>query len=202
MRTALPALKDSSVQPPPPAYPEDRELARSVVAGDPQALGVFSERIACLRPILAAQNARVGGMLGEHDLADLAQDSLLVAWKKLPAFDGATTLEAWLYTICYYLLMNRIRKHSLRLSVMKSLDEQSSPDPQESVPDPWRYEELYASIEKLPSEERVVIQLKHFKGLTFKEVGERLSISTNTIKARYYRARTKLMALLNPELVS
>ena len=51
---------------------------------------------------------------------------------------------------------------------------------------------------ELPSEQRAVLHLKLWEGLTFEAVGETLSISSNTAASRYRYGLDKLRARLRP----
>ena len=57
-------------------------------------------------------------------------------------------------------------------------------------------ERLLEGLGELPPELGLVLQLKHIEGLTFDQIGERLAISPNTAKTRYYRGLDKLRGRL------
>ena len=46
------------------------------------------------------------------------------------------------------------------------------------------YDYIYAALDRLPQADRLAMELKHFEHLTFLEIGERLGVSPNTVKAR------------------
>ncbi|MGY8716457.1 MAG: RNA polymerase sigma factor, partial [Verrucomicrobiia bacterium] len=50
----------------------------------------------------------------------------------------------------------------------------------------------------LPSEQREVVVLKVWGGLTFAQIAEQLDLSANTAASRYRYALTKLREALNP----
>ena len=54
-------------------------------------------------------------------------------------------------------------------------------------------------IERIDPRDAEVIQLKHFRHLSFDEIGETLGISPNTAKSRYYRALVRLREMLDPQ---
>jgi RNA polymerase sigma-70 factor, ECF subfamily len=55
---------------------------------------------------------------------------------------------------------------------------------------------LESALRELPPEQREVIYLKVFEGLTFQEIGERCSVSLNTAASRYRYALAALRASL------
>lgn len=147
----------------------------------------------CVPRILAVQNKRAGRPLDEHDLADLAQDVLLLVWKKLPSFEGASALETWVYSFCYLQFMNASRRKArLRTRASDEAPAEAAADPQES----GRFEELYEGVESLPPAERRVIELRLSSELTFDEIGRASDEPVSTVKSRYYKAIQRLAAFL------
>lgn len=57
---------------------------------------------------------------------------------------------------------------------------------------------LLEAVDALDRPEAEVIELKHFEGLSFTEVAARLSISSNSVKTRYYRGLRRLEQRLSP----
>lgn len=181
------------------AHAQDLELVQRATLGEPDALEAVIERLRCVPPILAARNAQLGRPLDEHDLADLAQDTLIVIWKKLPTYAGRATLESWSYRICSLELMNAIRKQRRRPRAVGGSDDSVPSGPEPSVdrtPSPADYEHVYVGLERLGPPENEVVRLKHFEHLTFAEIAERMNTSSNTVKTRYYRGLLRLRGLL------
>lgn len=63
-------------------------------------------------------------------------------------------------------------------------------------PDPTAQEAVESVLASLPDEQREVVVLHAFEGLTFREVGERLGISGDTAASRFRYARDKLREIL------
>ncbi len=166
----------------------DRELLERARRGEELAVEPFVRRMGCVPRILSVLNRRLGTQLDEHDLADLAQDTVVLVWRKLDAFDGSCTLETWAYGIARLEYMNalrrklRARRNALELDVADSEAEQPSP-----AADGLAREELEGWLSELDPEESAVVRKKHFEGKTFEELAEELGISPNTAKTRYYR---------------
>ena len=89
----------------------------AVLRGVPGSLDQLVGRMECVPRFLASLNGRLGRPLGTHDLADLAQDTLVVIWEKLETFEGRATLESWTYRFCYLELMNSVRRKGRRRRV-------------------------------------------------------------------------------------
>ena len=60
-------------------------------------------------------------------------------------------------------------------------------------------EEVREALEKLPENLRIVLILKEYGGLNYKEIGRSLGISEGNVKVRVFRARERLSGLLDAE---
>jgi RNA polymerase sigma-70 factor (ECF subfamily) len=58
---------------------------------------------------------------------------------------------------------------------------------------------LDGALAALPAEQREVMYLKVFEGMTFQEIGERCGTSVNTAASRYRYAAAALRRALAPE---
>jgi len=175
-------------------------MVRRALTGGPEALRELANRLRCIPPILASRNARLGRPLTPEDLADLAQETLLLIWKKLGSFEGRAALETWVYRICCLELMNFFRKKDRRPEIVSQNFDELEADlvaaPQSGVD----HELIYKSLDRIKPDEAEIVRLKHFDDLTFEVIGERLGISPNTAKTRYYRGLEKLRRFLLPQL--
>jgi RNA polymerase sigma-70 factor (ECF subfamily) len=69
-----------------------------------------------------------------------------------------------------------------------------------SGPDEESVQILSASLAKLPEEQREIIILKFFEGLTFKEIASACGLSINTAASRYRYGLAKLRSLMEGKL--
>jgi RNA polymerase sigma-70 factor (ECF subfamily) len=60
-------------------------------------------------------------------------------------------------------------------------------------------EEIREALEKLPENLRIVMILKEYGELNYKEIGRSLGISEGNVKVRVFRARERLAGLLKTE---
>jgi RNA polymerase sigma-70 factor (ECF subfamily) len=61
---------------------------------------------------------------------------------------------------------------------------------------------LIEAIERLPSHYRSVVLLRYTNHLSFREIGQALSISTSTAKTHFHRAKKPLRTLLGSEFAN
>ena len=166
----------------------DLDLVRRVLAGDPKAREEFAECMQCIPRYLAAANARYGNPIEREDLADLAQDTLVVVWRKLATYEGRATLVSWTWRFCQLEFANRLRRQYRRgTGVAAPVEDLDDPALVVHDPVPQDLDQLEGSLQALGPPEEDVIRLKHFEHLMFADVAERLGISENTAKSRYYR---------------
>ncbi|MEM7205062.1 MAG: sigma-70 family RNA polymerase sigma factor [Planctomycetota bacterium] len=186
---------------PPPQFARDLALVRAARNGEERAILKLVERLRCIPRILTAQNAKFGFPLSEHDLADLVQDTAVVILGKLDLFAGRAPLEGWVYRVCCLEFMNGLRR-SRRQPV--AVDHTTAPVVDERADvareQVTQREQLLLALERVGGAEAEAVALKHFEGLTFAEIGERLDVPTNTAKTRYYRGLSQLEQILSREM--
>src|SRR5262245_15829783 len=175
----------------------DLELVRSVLAGQRAELPRLADRLTCLARLLQLLDRRHGHALGPEELADLAQDVLVLVWRKLSEYEGLAPLEGWTYGICLFEYRNALRRKRRLAEEARVIAARSGARAlEERDPDPWAFEEVHEALRRIGREEARVIRLKHFEGRTFEEIGVALGQSPNTVKARYYRGLEELRPLM------
>jgi RNA polymerase sigma-70 factor (ECF subfamily) len=60
----------------------------------------------------------------------------------------------------------------------------------------WEVFEVRSALDRLPDEERQVVRLSHFDGLTHVEIAAHLDIPVGTVKSRSHRAHQRLVEML------
>lgn len=192
--------EDPQLQPAPDLYhAADVELVRRCLEGVSEAKQEVLERLTCVPRYLATANRKAGHPLEPQDLSDLSQDMLILIWRKIATYEGRARLEYWAFSYCRFGFWNRARKHNQQKRMFSAdLDSIAESYAGEAdAPEAMDYSRLEDAMKGLPAPERTVIQLKHFEGLKFREISERLQISPNTVKGRYYRGLKELKTRLD-----
>jgi RNA polymerase sigma-70 factor (ECF subfamily) len=192
------------------AQQTDEELIRETLAGKEHA---FAELVRRYERRVAVTIRSVVGELSQEDLADIAQDIFLLAFKGLPSFRGEAQFGTWLTRIalrhCYRESKRRRKKRSIFQYFESRQDDNETPEtriPGTSKTDAGimageRHSEVIAALQELPEEFRTVLVLRVIEEMPVEEVAESLGISTGTVKSRLYRAKEKMRELLaNSEL--
>ena len=74
------------------------------------------------------------------------------------------------------------------------------PTPSQAMVEAERWEQLHCEIERLPEDEREIVELMWFHDLTQEQAAELCGITRRTVQRRWIRARLKLHAALKGEL--
>jgi RNA polymerase sigma-70 factor (ECF subfamily) len=165
----------------------DREILERFRLGDEAAVKAVYDRFG--GPVFALSMS----ILGEHGLAaDATQQTFIKAWRAASTYDPERSFAPWIYAIARRTAIDLYRKRS-RLVVSDEVDVVSFPPGLETV---WEVFEVRSALDRLPDEERQVVKLSHFDGLTHVEIAARLDIPVGTVKSRSHRAHKRLVELL------
>lgn len=171
------------------------DLATKFADGDPDAVRAIYQRYGRLVYAVAFK------LLGERGLAEEAtQQTFLSAWRASASFDAGRELGPWLVTIARRTAIDIHRRESRRPAGV-ALD-QVDPSAPELMTRPVAIESAYEiwevrrALDELPDEERTLIRLAHFDGLSHAEIAARLDVPLGTVKSRTFRAHRRLAGLL------
>jgi RNA polymerase sigma-70 factor (ECF subfamily) len=173
----------------------DEELVASSLAGDPSAFDLL-----VLRWDRKIQGAIYRLMGSEEEARDLCQEAFLKAYRGLGGFKGEARFSSWLYQIALNLCRDRMRRRRGR--VMVSLDALDAEAQGAVLRDEASTHDLVeardlqhrvrAAVMALPDDQREVIVLKEYEGLTFQEIAEVLDLPVSTVKTRLYRGLERM----------
>jgi RNA polymerase sigma-70 factor (ECF subfamily) len=180
----------------------DEELVASSLAGDRSAFDLLVLRWD--RKIQGAIYRLIGS---EEEARDLCQEAFLKAYRGLGAFKGEARFSSWLYQIALNLCRDRMRRRRGRTLVsLDALDAEGLPSvlreeatAHELVEAKDLQRRVKAAVLALPDEQREVIVLKEYEGLTFQEIADVLALPVSTVKTRLYRGLDKLRERLSPQ---
>ena len=185
--------------PSPVLYPEDLELTRRALAGEEQALEAFARRVACAPRMVTAAARRMGARFSAEQAMDLAQNVLLLVWRKLDSYEGRAKLESWMFRFVFLEIRNAVRQRDReRAMEATSLDEVAAEKPETIHSD--TYAVVMQALDALKPPAPEVVHLRHHEQLTFDEIGERLGVPGNTAKTIYHRALARLQGQLAARL--
>ena len=174
----------------------DTELVERIIAGDDAALNSLVWRWE-----KTIYNF-VFRFLGEKEIArDVTQKTFIRVYKNINKLRDARKFSSWIYQIAANLSKDELKKKSNRDTLSIDLIHENSENgfhmPNEliekniSQPDSEMNNKqigtiIQKALNQLPEEQRVVIIMKEYQGLKFKEIAEALDESINTVKSRMY----------------
>jgi len=131
------------------------------------------------------------------DAEDATQDGFVKAWRALGRFREGAPFRPWLLQIVANEARNRRRSTGRRAHLaLRAATEQPSgdaaPSPEASLLSAELRTALLAAVNDLPEDQRTVIALRFFVGLSEREVAEALSLPEGTVKSRSARALERL----------
>jgi RNA polymerase sigma-70 factor (ECF subfamily) len=139
-------------------------------------------------------------VLGDRGLAEEAtQQTFLKAWRAAHTFEEERDPGPWLAAIARRVAIDVYRREAVRAT--DPLESVAPGDPAlvttpqsaESLHEVW---EVRQAVDELPSDEREVVRLQHFEGLTHQQIAERTGIAVGTVKSRSFRAHQRLATVL------
>ena len=185
-----------------PVDPGWEALAR-VAAGDAGAFSLLVERHQerllhlCERLLGDAEDAR-----------DAAQEVFLKAFRKAGEVRPQGQVYTWLYRIAVNHCLNRLRRRKLvRFLRWEDPEDRDAPafDPPDPGADPAaalearrRWQATRRAIGQLPENQRAVLVLVRFEGLSYKQAAEVLGITEGAVESRLFRAMRRIETAQEP----
>jgi RNA polymerase sigma-70 factor (ECF subfamily) len=129
---------------------------------------------------------------------DLSGEVFLKALQSLESYEERDVpMQAWLFTIARNLVVDHLRKASKHRSVpIDTLQLEGGVDPATLVEGKIERERVSKAMEELTAEQREVLGLRFFSGLTSKEAGSVLKKSDGAVREMQRAAIEKLRKLL------
>lgn len=169
----------------------DFELIQKIIIGDESAFLMLYDRFA---PQVYGLTLR---MLGDSMLAEeVTQDTFLKLWSRARQFvPSQGALSSWLLTIAHRTALDRIRLENRRLPASNANDPEETwsvfPDENTTNGDA-RWRSLHFAVQALPADQREVIDLAYYKGMSQSEIAEVLGWPLGTVKTRLRTAMQTL----------
>ncbi len=185
-----------------PPEPSDAALVAQIAQRDVAAFSMIYDRYARAVFVLAAH------MLGRAEAEDVVQEVFLRLWNKAEQFDGQQgSFSSWFMSVARHHILDELRRRSQHQRVVaaeriNALLAQAV-DPKVDVEDQvWmnhRAASVLDALKNLPDEQRRVIVLAYFGGLTQAAIAQQLRWPLGTVKKRVRLGLQKLKAALAQE---
>lgn len=180
---------------------DDPALLRRVADRRPEALAELYDRFA---PLLFAVCRRILGV--GADAEEILQEAFLQAWNQAERYDSSrASVSTWLVLIARSRALDRLRQRQARgRAVDAAAAEPVAPDASarldEHVLIRERRERVRAALGGLPVEQKEVLELAFYEGLSQTQIAERTKTPLGTVKTRALLAMKKLRRDLREEI--
>ena len=179
----------------------DEQLLGLIVERDREALETFYGRYAGPVYSLAMQMLRDAGAADE-----VAQDVFFNVWRRAGSYQpGRGKVTSWLFSIGHHRAIDELRRRQRGKPPVEQ-DPETFDQPADSYSDPVSYTAVQferARLEKalvtLRPEQREVVVLAYFKGLTHTEISKHLGHPLGTVKTRMRLALKRLREVLSAQ---
>lgn len=165
----------------------DADVLVAMRAGDPAALEILYDRHASGLLGLALKMLQDRG-----EAEDLVHDVFVEAWRNAESFDPERgALSAWLTVRLRSRAIDRIRRRNAdptRIAEAPAVLEDRVGGEGAGLGRGIDRQRAREALGALAAEQRAVVELAYFGGLTFREIGERLEIPVSTAKSRMVAA--------------
>jgi RNA polymerase sigma-70 factor, ECF subfamily len=174
----------------------DAELIGLVAAGDHRAFEELHRRYA--RPVLGIALRRIGDR-GRAE--DATQDTFASLWRSAGRFDptrGKAT--SWLFTVARNAIIDGLRRRPEPTVDAPPEIPEPGPGPDDAAESEWVSWRVHRALETLPDQERTLVELAYWSGLSQSEIAGHLGIPLGTVKTRTRSALSRLADELGDEL--
>lgn len=183
------------------ASANDLALLRLVAERQPEALAELYNRHA---PALLALARRI--LESVADAEEILQEVFFHVWNQAERYDaGRSSVSTWLVLITRSRAIDRLRTRKVVERTHETAHQEdpvahTSPEGVEAVLIHERRERVQREIQKLPPEQRQVLDLAFYAGLTQSEIAARTELPLGTVKTRTLLAMKKLRSALRSEI--
>ena len=129
---------------------------------------------------------------------DIAGEVFLKALESLKTYqERGIPMQAWLFKIAHNLVVDHLRKVTKNKMVpIETIEIRDEADPEAAAEMKMELERVTVAMQSLTEEQREVMRLRFFGGLTSREVGGLLSKSDGAVREMQRAALEKLRQLL------
>jgi RNA polymerase sigma-70 factor (ECF subfamily) len=135
----------------------------------------------------------------DEQAADAVQDALIRAWLDLRGLRDPDRFDAWLHRLLVRACYRVARRHRDREIVELDLASTAEPATADAQRELAVHDQLERGFRRLTPEQRAVIVLHHYLGLTLAESAEVLAIPLGTMQSRLSRATQAMRAALEAD---
>src|SRR5262249_54186656 len=179
---SVPGMPEPPPPPTPPASLKDVELLRRLADRRPEALSELYDRFA---PVLLPLARRI--LASAADAEEVLQETFIHVWNHAARYDPArSSVSTWLVLLARSRSIDRLRNRKVVERVHEAAHQEepaghTSPVAVEAVFIQERRERVRRELEKLPAEQRQVLEMAFYQGLTQSEIAAQANLPLGTV---------------------
>jgi len=128
------------------------------------------------------------GYVNDQDLAkDMAQETFILIWRKLPQFRNESAVGTWIYRIASNNCLRQIERSNRmpKTELPEQIEDTLEPDME------WQSRLLYKCIAELPETDRIIISLE-LEDVKQAEIAKITGLSESNVRVKIFRIKEKL----------
>lgn len=179
---------------------DDASLLLQIARGNQAALSTLYDRYAQGVYAIAIKSLR-----SVEESEEVVLDVFAQIWRTGASYDPTRgRVDSWLFLIARSRILDRLRKRQrvakrTQASIEAEIQTPKlSVDPIEGIAKLERQEQVAAALNQLPIEQRQMIELAYYQGLTHREIAAQTGLSLGTVKTRIRLGLQKLRGSLHP----
>ncbi|KFZ38320.1 RNA polymerase sigma factor RpoE [Shewanella mangrovi] len=184
----------------------DQQLVERVQRGDKNAFNLLVQKYQSKVINLISRYVR-----NQADVADVAQEAFIKAYRALPNFRGESAFYTWLYRIAVNTAKNHLVSQGRR-APSNDVDAEEAEyydgsDALKEFASPERLmlsdeikQVVFDTLESLPEELKMAISLRELDGMSYEEIANVMECPVGTVRSRIFRAREAIDKKLQPLL--
>lgn len=182
---------------PPPI--DDNTLLCRIAQQDQAALSTLYDRYARIIYAIAFRSLR-----SAEESEEVVLDVFAQVWRIADRYDPQKSRgDTWIFMLARSRVLDRLRKLQSRkpssgevLDISEIQVSSSSVDPLDAAVVSERREQVLSVLSQLPDEQRLVLELAYYQGLSHSEIAQSTGISLGTVKTRIRLGLSKLRSAL------
>lgn len=179
----------------------DEAIAEAVQRGDGDAFGILIDRY---EPKLTRYGWRF--LNTKEDIEDMVHEVFIKAYINIQSFDSSKRFSPWIYRIAHNEFVNALRSFKRRPmafldpdTILPQLAGNEAAD--KAILDAELKEQIESSLDTLDSKYREPLVLYFYEEMSYQDISEVLRIPVTTVGVRINRAKEKLKAAYNENLI-
>ena len=170
----------------------DAELYKKLKSGYRDALGIIYDRYSKLVYSLALRT-----LANPQEAEDLTQEIFLTFWQRQTYDPARGSLGSFLSTLTRSRSIDKLRSRNVVTKFLQRWGQvvqtaPQPPSPLEAASLDQRSQQVQSALQQIPEQQRKVLELSYYEGLSQSEIAKQLNIPLGTIKTRNRQGLLKL----------